>query len=98
MISKVYILGTIKDASSLSTQNKFLQAKYKLEKMNIEAFNPVESYLMYPKSKDMARKYNIQKLLASNAIYILNEESNYTKNQIEIILALEFNILIMHEF
>lgn len=98
MISKVYIVGQIKDPLSVHTQIKFSDARIKLQKMNLIAFNPVDTFLMYPKSKEKAVKHNLESLLNCNAVYVLKDANRVADNQIEIMLALKLNILIMHEF
>lgn len=96
--SKVYIIGRITDALSVSTQNKFAHAQKKLERLNIEVFNPIDSFLKYPASKEQAIKDNVNSLLNANAVYVLHDSCLVKENQIELLLATKLNKLIMHEF
>jgi len=96
MFSKVYIIGKIPEHISVATQKKFSDAQKKLEKFNVEVYNPVEAFLPDSTSKEEALKQNISQLMKANAVYVLNE-FNPSENNIEIMLAMKLNVLIMHE-
>jgi hypothetical protein len=98
MPSKVYIIGKIPEVILPVTQKKFSDAQKKLENLNIEVFNPIQSFLDNPESREVAISNNIMSLLSSNAVYILNDISSISENQIELLLASKLNKLIMHEF
>ena len=98
MISRIYIIGKINDANSINTQNRFSAAQTRLEKNNMRAFNPLNTFLMYPESREIAIKRNLQCLINSYAVYVLRDSDHNAENHIEIMLAIKLNILIIHEY
>ena len=98
MISRIYIIGRISDAKSINTQIRFSEAQRILEQNNLRAFNPVNTFLMYPDSREIAMKRNLQCLINSKAVYILKDSDHIIENHLEIMLAIKLNILIIHEY
>lgn len=93
---KVYIIGNIKSFNSTECKERFLKAQKALEKVGFaNIINPLDHE---PNLTSLDRKRsNYMQLVDSNAVYILSNVAIPHSNNIEIKIAKELELLIIHD-
>jgi len=94
MKKKVYIIGSIPSVITEECELKFHKAEVQLIIMGFEVINPL-TRLLCNDSYDDAKRLNINDLVLSDMAYILPCVALDKRNNIELKLALDFNLTII---
>ena len=94
---KIYIVGFIPSIITLSTIKKFEVAKEQLRKYPAEIINPIDELCSQESSRIDGHKRNLNSLVSSNAIYVLNENGIDLRSLPELKIALSLNLIVMHQ-
>ncbi len=96
MSKKIYIIGKVSDTYEKKTDEKFFDVQVKLSKMGYDVFNPYTKLINHGFSNTWVKKKNLDELISCDAVYIMNcIEPLKMKNNIELKLALNFNLVII---
>jgi len=92
---KVYIIGDLPELISVKCKNKFNLVQDKLEKRGFDVVNPIDAFNESPNPLE-ASLLNLNKLSTCNAVLIMSNVSLQKKENCEIKLALDLNLIILH--
>ena len=96
-MKKVYIIGNIPEVINENCELKFYKAQMALYQRGFSVVNPIERLSKRQIDKSEAMKKNLRDLILCDAVFIL-PCVNLTegKKNLEIMYALNFNLIIMH--
>ncbi len=92
---KVYIIGDLPAHISVKCKNKFNLIQEKLEKRGFAVVNPMDAFVENQTPVE-ANLSNLNKLATCNAVLIMSNVSFKKKNNWELKLALDLNLIILH--
>ena len=95
-IKTIYIIGEMGDIFSCRCQSKFKNAQKYLEEIGFKVINPIETYGNGSVKFRDAFRMNITFLLECDAVYILPCMLIGKGNNIELRLALQMNMFLIH--
>jgi Domain of unknown function (DUF4406) len=97
MKKKIYIIGTIPTQINANCELKFYKVQMKLLHLGFQVINPVERLMNNVKSREFAVKTNLHDLMFADGVFIMPcVDVSEGKNNIEIKIALDFNLFIIN--